>query len=140
MSDQTNANAQLVLSLYEAFRRGDIQYILDCCTDDVEWITEGPATIPYVGRYLGRAEVASFFQALATTQIEAKVTTDKVIAQGDLVCTVGRYATTVKATGKRVDSALAHVFTIRDGKVSQFLDFFDTAAFAAAYTASAATA
>ena len=138
MSEQ--ANSQLVLSLYEAFRRGDVQYILDRCTDDVEWITEGPSTIPYAGRYLGRAEVASFFEALGATQSDPRLTTDKVIAQGDLVVTVGRYSATIQATGKRADSALAHVFTIRDGKVSQFLDFFDTAAFAAAYTASVASA
>ena len=135
MSEQNNS--QLVLSLYEAFRRGDTQYILDRCTDDVEWITEGPNAIPYVGRYLGKAEVASFFEALASTQTDPNVTTDKVIAQGNLVAVVGRYATTVKATGKRVDSALVHIYTLKDGKVSQFLDFFDTAAFAAAYTATA---
>jgi ketosteroid isomerase-like protein len=136
MSEQSNS--QLVLSLYEAFRRGDYQFILDRCTDDVEWITEGPSTIPYVGRFLGKAEVASFFQALESTQTDKSLITDKLIAQGNLVAVVGRYAATVKATGVRADSALAQIFTIRDGKVSQFLDFFDTAAMSAAYTASAA--
>jgi len=138
MSEQSNS--QLVLSLYEAFRRGDVQYILDQCTDDVEWITEGPSTIPYVGRYVGKSGVAGFFEALGSTQSDQELTTEKVLAQGDLVTTVGRYAATVKDTGKRADSMLAHVFTIRDGKVSEFLDFFDTAAFATAYTASAAAA
>ncbi len=136
MSEKSNAD--LILSFYAAFARGDAQYILDRVTDDVEWITEGPSSIPYCGALHGKTQVAGFFQALAETQTDHKLTTDFVVAQGDKVCTMGRYAATVRATGRRADSAIAHAFTVRDGKISQFLDFFDTAAFASAYTAAAA--
>ena len=133
-------NAELILSLYTAFARGDVQFILDRVTDDVEWVTEGPSSIPYAGRLRGKGEVLVFFKAIAETQSDPKLTTDKVVAQGDTVATAGRYAATVKATGRRADSAIAHFFTVRDGKVSQFLDYFDTAAFADAYAVTAAAA
>jgi ketosteroid isomerase-like protein len=43
-----------------------------------------------------------------------------------------------EATGKRIDCAVAHVFTIRDGKIAKFLDFVDTAQMADAYVSAAA--
>jgi ketosteroid isomerase-like protein len=93
----------------------------------VEWTLEGPS------------EVLGFFQALGATQQNQKLTTERWVAHGDTVATLGRYSGTVTATGKRFDSPVAHFFTIRDGKISRFVDLGDTAAFAEAYT-SAATA
>jgi ketosteroid isomerase-like protein len=131
------ANTDLVLSMYEAFGRGDVQFILDNVTDDVDWITEGPSLIPYAGHLKGKAAVLGFFQAIGSTQDNPRLTTDHVVAQGDGVATFGRYSFTAKATGKYVDTAIGHYFQIKDGKVSRFLDFCDTAALAAAYTMTA---
>ena len=133
-------NAALIEKLYDAFGRGDIQSILDNLTDDVQWGLEGPAIIPYSGRRTGRTQVLAFFEALATTLHGMKLTPEHTIAQGNLVASIGRFAGTVTATGKSFDSAIAHFFEIRDGKVARFVDFGDTAAIAEAYTqASAAT-
>ena len=126
-------NTALVKKLYDAFARGDIQTILDNLAPNVEWVTEGPAIIPYAQKYTGIDNVRGFFQALATTQENHKLVTYEFIAQGDKVATSGRYAATVKETGKHFDTAVAHVFTIQNGKVTRFLDFFDTSAVAEAY-------
>jgi ketosteroid isomerase-like protein len=61
-----------------------------------------------------------------------------LIAQGDEVATLGRYEATVKATGKQFDSRVAHFFTIRDGKVSQWIGTGDTTDVIAAYSSSSA--
>jgi ketosteroid isomerase-like protein len=133
-------NVALIKKLYAAFERGDVQTILDNLADDVEWTLEGPAIIPYTGKRTGPAQVLGFFQALAGTQSEIKLTTEAFVAQGDTVATLGRYAATVKATSKKFDSAVGHFFTIRDGKVARFVDFGDTAAMADAYAAKSAAA
>jgi uncharacterized protein len=83
----------------------------------------------------GPSEVLGFFQALVATQQNQKLTTERWVAQGDTVATLGRYSCTV--TGKHFDSPVAHFFTIRDGKISRLVDLGDTAAFAEAYTATA---
>jgi ketosteroid isomerase-like protein len=136
MKDQTNT--ALVQKLYAAFAKGDVQTILDHCTDDIEWNMEGPAIIPYSGKRRGTAQVLQFFHALATTQSNQKLTTEIFVEQGDHVATLGRYTGTVTATGKPFDGPVAHFFTIRDGKVSRFVDVGETADMAAAYTASSA--
>ena len=135
MSEQQNV--ALIQSLYDAFGRGDVHHILDRVTEDVEWTLEGPSIIPFAGKRRGPSEVLGFFQALGTTQTNQKLSTETWCSQGDVVSTFGRYAGTVTATGKSFDTAVAHFFWIRDGKVAKFVDLGDTAAFAEAYTATA---
>ena len=136
MNEQNNK--ALVEKMYAAFGRGDVQTILDHLAPNVEWTMEGPSTLPFAGKKIGPGQVRSFFESLATTQENQKLTIDDYIAQGDKVATTGRYSAVVKATGKRFDCAVAHVFTIRDGKITKFLDFADTAQMADAYVSAAA--
>jgi len=42
--------------------------------------------------------------------------------------TLGRYAATAKATGRKVDTPIAHYWRFRDGKVIRYVGFSDTAA------------
>jgi ketosteroid isomerase-like protein len=134
------ANTKLVQDMYAAFGRGDIQTILDHLASDVEWVLDGPSTIPFAGKRKGPVQVRGFFEALGGTQQDQKLTITDYIAQGDNVATVGRYSAKVKETGRQMDSAVAHIFTIRDGKVTRFLDFGDTAHMAEAYKPKTATA
>ena len=139
MSEQQNV--QFVQSMYDAFSRGDIQKIVEHLADDVEWSAEGPASVAYFRNMRGPAEVQSkFFGGIARTQEEMKLTMTDFVAQGDRVATFGRYSARVKATGKRFDAPLAHLFVIRDGKVKRFVNLGDTAAVEAAYGGAAAAA
>ena len=49
----------------------------------------------------------------------------------------GRYQARVKATGKQIDSSIAQFFTVRNGRVTRHEVFANTAAIAAAYSATA---
>jgi ketosteroid isomerase-like protein len=138
MSEQQNV--ALIQSVYDAFGRGDIQFILNNLTDDVEWTLEGPSIIPFAGKRKGHAQVKQFFEALATTQTHQKLTMEPLIAQGDKVAGIGRYAATVTATGKSFDGHVSHFFTVRGGKIARFVDVADTAAMADAYRAASAAA
>jgi len=138
MSEQQNA--ALIQSLYDAFSRGDLPFILDRLTEDVEWTLEGPSIIPYAGKRKGIAQVKEFFEALVGTQTNMILTMGPLMAQGDQVSGLGRYAATVVATGRSFDTPVGHFFTVRDGKISRFVDLVDTAANADAYRAASAAA
>jgi len=131
------SNTTLIQDVYAAFGRGDVPTILNSLAPNVEWTFDGPETIPYAGRKTGPGEVVKFFEALAATQEQQRLTIDEYIADGDNVVTIGRYAALVKTTGKRFDSPVVHVFTVRDGKIVRFLDFADTAMMADAYVPAA---
>jgi ketosteroid isomerase-like protein len=46
---------------------------------------------------------------------------------GDTVIVEDRYTGTFKATGKSADAQYCHIFKARDGKVTSFQQFVDTA-------------
>ena len=133
-----NENVRLIETIYAAFSSGDIQTILNNSTSNAQWINHGPATVPYMGDFSGR--LTAFFQAIGETTTDAKVIPDKFVAQGDTVVALARYTATVRSTGARIDTPLAHIFTVQNGKVTSWIGFSDSAAVAAAHAGAAASA
>ena len=133
-------NKKLIQDVYEAYGRGDSQFILDRVTDDVDWVNEGPKSIPYAGTFKGSQQVERFFEAIGSTVNNGRVTPEEWVTEGDKVVTTGRFTATVKETGKRIDVPVAHVFTIKNGKIARWVGYADTAAVAEAYAGSAQSA
>lgn len=139
MSEQDNV--RLVQDAYDAFKRGDIQGLLNLLTDDVEWITPGPSDImPAAGNRRGHEGVAEFFSILSGQEDVEAFEPQEYIAQDDKVVAISKYRGRVKATGRTAEAELIHVFDIKDGKVKRFREYFDTAAVLPAFiSAQAAT-
>lgn len=136
MSEQENV--QLVKNAYANFESGNVQGILDVLSNDVEWITPGPPDImPAAGNRRGRNEVAQFFSALGESEDVELFEPQEFIAQGDKVVVLIKYRGRIKSTGRTAESDLIHLFTIREGQVAQFREYFDTAAALDAYQPSA---
>jgi ketosteroid isomerase-like protein len=132
---------KVVEGAYDAFGRRDIPDLLGRLTDDVEWSTPGEAVgIPYAGPKRGRDEVAGFFQALAGAEEITDFRPREFIAQGDKVVVLGNYKGHVISTRREYDIDWIQVFTVRDGKISGFREFLDTAALAECYRAAAGQA
>jgi len=133
-------NVALIQSMYHAFEHGDVPFILDRLADDVEWICAGPQSLPFCGTFTGPGEVVGFFEAMATTQTAPRFAVDEIFGAEGKVVVIGRSTGTVTATGKQFDERVAHIFTLRDGKVVRFLDFIDTAKAVEAYSPSTTAA
>jgi ketosteroid isomerase-like protein len=129
-------NLGLIQEVYTAYAQGNSQFILDHVTDDVDWINEGPNSIPYAGTFKGRKDVQRFFEAIGTSVDNGRVTAEDWIAQGDKVVSTGRFPATVKKSGRRIDVPIAHVFTVRNGKIARWVGYADTARVAEAYAGS----
>ncbi len=136
MSDQ--ANVALILSVYDAFSRGNIAAVLDHLDPLAELNFEGPSAIPWAGDRHGREGWARFFQVLGENLDEITVKMEPFAVQGEHVVAAGRYQARVKLTGKQIDSPLVHLWTIRNGKVVRCQELTDTATEAAACTVGAA--
>ena len=136
MSDRDNV--ALIRKMYTAFGAGDVQTLLDSVSDNAEWINHGPNTIPYAGSFAGKARIREFFQAIAQSTTGGQVVAGDFTASGETVVATGRYRATVKNTGTQIDTPIAHLFTVRNGKVVKWIGFSDTAQVAAAHTGKAA--
>jgi len=128
-----NANVSLIENLYAAFGRGDIAAIVAAMAPDVVWKVNGtPGDHPAIGTFEGPARVQEFFKIVGDTQQAVSFTPREFYDAGDTVVVLGHYAWTIRKTGKPIDTDWVHIFTIKDGKVTGFREFNDTAQFAKA--------
>ena len=123
---------------YEAFGRGDVQAILDRLDDAVVWkgVYGAGAHVPSAGERRGKAEVGQFFKQVAQHVNFSRFEPKEFVAMGNKVVALGHYTATT-SIGKAFDSDFAMVFTLRNGRVTEFQEFTDSAAVNAAYTVGA---
>ena len=126
MTDHT----AFVQTLYAAFGRGDLQTILDNCTDDVEWGGNGnPEMVPWGGVRTGNAGATTFFTALLSNLDYEAFEPRKFFPAGDMIVVLGFAQARFKAGGRGMfASDWVHVFTIHEGKIARFHEYYDTAA------------
>lgn len=132
MSEQNNV--AVIQQAYQCFGQGDVAGVLSTLTDDVVWHVAPVANVPYTGTRNGHAGAGEFFGLMAEIEDVLKFEPREFIAQGDKVVVVGHFAGRPKATGREYETYWVHVFTMRDGKISNFAEYTDTAAIAAAFT------
>ena len=133
-------NTQLIKDAYASFQRGDIAAILNNCDENVEWHgvigTEG--VLPQSGLRRGRAQVAEFFKQVGDTTDFTSFEPKEFVAQGDKVVALGSYSARMKPSGQTYASDWVMVFTVRNGKVTGFQEYSDSAQLVRAYKGVAA--
>ncbi len=122
------ANTRTVQEGYEKFESGDIPGLLDLCSQDIDWNVPEIENAPFAGSWHGRESLGDFFNLLSATEEITDFEAREFIAQGDKVVVLGRSTSTVLATGRHYSTEWVHIFTVKDGKMTNFNEFFDTAA------------
>jgi uncharacterized protein len=131
------SNEQTVKEMYAAFGRGDIAAILSHVAKDADWEAEGPAEMVFTGIRHGVEEIKGFFAGIAQEHADPNLEMTEFVSAGDSVAVFGPYQATLKRSGVRVDTPLAHLWKFRDGKVVRYVNLTNTAAFVSALAANA---
>jgi ketosteroid isomerase-like protein len=118
----------LVQSLYAAFGRGDVAFVLERLDPKVEWVAPPSAGLPWGGARRGRDGAGQFFAALAQHAEVLRLEVDRFVAQGEVVVALGSETLKSRATGKSYATDFAHVWTLKEGRVVRWSEHFDTAA------------
>ena len=124
-------NTRLVASIFEAFGRGDIPFILDHLTDDVHFQARLDPIVPWSGEYTGKSDVVNFFQALGGAVEVGDHPVNQLVAQDDTVVAMGDVTFRVRETGTNATSAWIYVWKVRDGQIYDYEQFNDSALAAA---------
>lgn len=125
MSTMTGTNVHLVEKLYDAFGRGDVGAVLGAFDPNIEWRSSEGA--PYPGTFHGPdAVLQNVFMRIATEWEGFGIEIEELIDGGDQVVMLGRYSGTYRATGKSMSAVVAHVWTIRDGRLVRYRQFLDS--------------
>ena len=120
------SNTDFIRDFYDAFRSDEIERFEKLCDPEIEWIqNEG---FPYGGRHKGAAAVLeNVRRELARRWDDWSFAIEDILDAGGHVVVIGDYAGRHKETGKAFKAAAAHVFDLKDGRVSRFRQFTDTA-------------
>jgi ketosteroid isomerase-like protein len=122
-------NVKLLRSLYDAFGRGDIPNVLGAMSSDIKWFqAENNPYMPSGEAWVGPdAVLNNLFRRIGEEWEGFTVHTKSFHGAGDSVIVEARYSGTFKPTGKSMDTQVCHVWDVKDGKVTRFQQYVDTA-------------
>jgi uncharacterized protein len=119
-----DANLLAPLRGYEAFNRGDIPGALADIDPEIEWhtyIVPGPGG----GTYRGHEGVRELWNDARNVFGEFRNEPERLIGAGDKVVAFVRVCGRGRESGVEVKAKIAHVHTLRDGKVVRVESFED---------------
>ncbi len=130
----SDINLSTIQTLYAKFGAGDVAAILAMLDADVSWGYVGRSSdYPLFGPRHGLLGAQAFFEAIAANEDITAFEPREFHASGDKVFVLGHAGYIIKRTRKPAASDWAHVFTLKDGKITAFQGYLDTAQIAAAY-------
>ena len=125
---------ETVRAHYDASACGGFAGMMAPIDDETEWVEQ--AGLPFGGTYVGRQAVIDVpFWMIPVLFDGSAFTLDELLDAGASVIAIGRYAATVRATGRRFDVPVVHVWSFRAGQLTRFRNFTDSALIAAAASA-----
>jgi len=124
-------NATTVASIYKAFEKGDVPFIISQLEKNVLWEVMGAKPNPIAGTYRGSANVPSFFLALANNyQLENFQVQYILDADENTVFAKGCHEGSGLTSGKPLKTHWAMEWKFNEeGKVSEFRNMYDTQAY-----------
>ena len=119
-------NRSIITSIMNDLAEGNGKPFVAAMADDFTWIMEG--TTPWSGRYEGKAVVQDrvlgpLFAQFATPY---RNRAHRIIVEGDDVAVLCNGDVETK-TGKRYNNSYCYVIRMRDGKMIELREYFDTA-------------
>ena len=122
-------NVELLKSLYDAFGRGDVPTVLGAMSPNIQWHqAEGNPYNPSGKAWVGPdAVLNNLFVRLGSEWDGFTVHLKQLHGAGDSVIVEGRYTGTYKPTGKSLNAQVCHVWDVKDGKITRFQQYMDTA-------------
>jgi ketosteroid isomerase-like protein len=118
-------NKRIVQAFYDAANRGDTEGFLGQLADDVTWTNIG--STKYSGTYVGKNDLVTKLVEPLFGQLKAGIasTIHNMIAEADFVVVQLSCQSETK-DGRPYNNTYCHVFRIRDGKIGEVMEYFDT--------------
>jgi ketosteroid isomerase-like protein len=127
------ALVRIVEQMYLAIALGDYARLAEQLTEDFEMEIVGPAVVPFVGSWRGRAAGEAAIRRNFSFVEDQHPEILSVAAYHQSVLVMARERGRVKQTGREYHVHWVQWFTFRDGRVCRFLETFDGDAIAQAF-------
>lgn len=121
------SNSVMVRNIYLGFINGDVNAILPCLHEDVNWASEAScASAPWHGVHRGKSEVVQFFSRLHDALNVTDFSPLSLAEHGDEVHCVIQFGFQVRRNGQSGEMQLHHWWRFREGKVYHYRGTEDT--------------
>lgn len=125
MSEQ--AGIVVVKKFYDSFVQGDIDAVVACLSDQLDWRESENFFLGDRNPYLTPAAVVEgVFKRIAKEFKDYQAGPTELIDAGDVVVALGRSKGIMAATGKPFDARYTHVVRVADGKIVSWHQLIDT--------------
>ena len=123
----SQANVDLVRSIYDAFARGDVGGVLGAMSPTIVWNEAEHNPYADGNPYIGPEAVANGVFARCIGEWSGfSVKVEELLDAGDTVVMLGRYGGTFIRTGRVQSPQVVHVWRLADGKAVKFHQHIDT--------------
>ena len=120
-------NKAALTELFAAYRKKDAGPMIALLADDVSYNSvASPKDFPFAGPCFGRDAFVENLALIAEHYELEKYDTLGMVAEGDLVAVHSDAAFRHRAAGKLASVEKIDLFRLRDGKIVEFNEFFDT--------------
>ena len=114
---------QVVQEGYARYARRDFAGVFALLSPDIR--LEQTPVLPWGGVYEGHEGARNFFTSLSE-YTEAIPEPEQYFEAGDDVVVTGRLRGKVQGNGKAIDIPIVHIWTVKEGRITQFRAFIDT--------------
>jgi uncharacterized protein len=121
-------NLETVRRAFTALGKNDVERFIRLLSPDVEWRAPGPTDIlPFAGVHKGPRAVAEWWRLLGECEEAIRFEPKEFIPYEDKVIVIGDSDMRVRKTGKELSAEWVQIYTLKDGKICAFNEFYDTA-------------
>ena len=123
------SNVDVVKKVYEAFGRGDVPAVLGAMDPGIEWHeAESHPYMPSGEAWIGPdAIVNNLFTRIGADWDGFAIHPKSFYDAGNSVIVEARYSGTFRPNGKSLDAQVCHLWDVRNGKITRFQQYVDTA-------------
>jgi len=114
---------EVIKQVYEHVANGDMDAIVGHCSEDVEWVVNGPADLERSRAFEGPEGVRDFLATIDRGWKYRFAAPREFIDAGDKIVVLGEAEGKERTSEKPFKSRWCHIFTIKGDKVVSFREF-----------------
>ena len=120
---------ELLRRFYESFNQGDLDSVLELCTDDVE-VYKDPEVVEMVAAFTprGQERVAQYLRGWLESWSDYQARPQEFLQSGDEVAALTQARARGKNSQFEIEGEMADVFTVRDGRIARFRLYIERSA------------
>lgn len=120
-------NRRRVLNLLDALSARDIEGALECCTDDVDFLSHAPVDVlPHMGPRHGKAELRDLWQTVLSRYSALRYEVPLIVADDRQVAAYVRAFFRKRRNNRIVQFDIAIFYGFRGGHIAQIREVIDS--------------